>query len=224
MRKADEPTRQRYRKIADGHRPPDRDAGRLPVAGAHGRARAPAPGRQRVAPRLLLEEVVAQARVAGRQVSSTRGRPAGAAARRAGRPAPGAEGPAGQCAALHAGRQRARTCRDGARTAASSWRCATTAPGVPPADLPHIFDKGYRGSNAAGLPGSGLGLYMARSVVEVHGGTLAHAAPPRAAPNSACGCRHRMRREKVLPQARPAVIIGLATTGVALADAENHGK
>jgi signal transduction histidine kinase len=51
-------------------------------------------------------------------------------------------------------------------------------PGVPPADLPRIFDKGYRGSNTAGLPGSGLGLYMARSVVEVHGGTLEHAAPP----------------------------------------------
>jgi PAS domain S-box-containing protein len=45
-------------------------------------------------------------------------------------------------------------------------------PGVPPADAPRIFDKTYRGSNAAGLPGSGLGLYMARSVLEVHGGTL----------------------------------------------------
>jgi signal transduction histidine kinase len=49
---------------------------------------------------------------------------------------------------------------------------------VPPADLPHIFDKAYRGSNAAGLPGSGLGLYMARSMIEVHGGTLEHATPP----------------------------------------------
>jgi signal transduction histidine kinase len=44
--------------------------------------------------------------------------------------------------------------------------------GVPPADLPRIFDKGYRGSNAAGLPGSGLGLYLARSIVDVHGGML----------------------------------------------------
>jgi signal transduction histidine kinase len=51
-------------------------------------------------------------------------------------------------------------------------------PGVPPADLPRIFDKGYRGSNAAGLPGSGLGLYMARSMIEVHGGTLEYMAPP----------------------------------------------
>jgi signal transduction histidine kinase len=38
------------------------------------------------------------------------------------------------------------------------------------AELPHVFDKAYRGSNAAGVAGSGLGLYMARSV-DVHGGT-----------------------------------------------------
>jgi signal transduction histidine kinase len=44
--------------------------------------------------------------------------------------------------------------------------------GVPPPDRARIFDKAYRGGNAAGLPGSGLGLYMARSVLEVHGGTL----------------------------------------------------
>lgn len=44
--------------------------------------------------------------------------------------------------------------------------------GVPPDEAAHIFDKGYRGSNAAGLPGSGLGLYLARSIVDVHGGML----------------------------------------------------
>lgn len=45
-------------------------------------------------------------------------------------------------------------------------------PGIAEADLPRIFDKFYRGSNADGTAGSGLGLYMARSVVEVHGGNL----------------------------------------------------
>ncbi|NML60575.1 PAS domain-containing sensor histidine kinase [Massilia sp. RP-1-19] len=44
--------------------------------------------------------------------------------------------------------------------------------GVPDADLACVFGKFYRGSNAGTRPGSGLGLYMARSVVEVHGGSL----------------------------------------------------
>jgi signal transduction histidine kinase len=44
--------------------------------------------------------------------------------------------------------------------------------GVPDAELAQVFDKFFRGSNAGSRPGSGLGLYMARSVVEVHGGSL----------------------------------------------------
>lgn len=39
-------------------------------------------------------------------------------------------------------------------------------------DMAHVFDKFFRGRNAQGVAGSGRGLYMARSVVEVHGGTL----------------------------------------------------
>ncbi|MES2258704.1 MAG: PAS domain-containing sensor histidine kinase [Pseudomonadota bacterium] len=39
-------------------------------------------------------------------------------------------------------------------------------------EIGQVFDKGFRGRAAAGIPGSGLGLYMARAVVEVHGGTL----------------------------------------------------
>lgn len=45
-------------------------------------------------------------------------------------------------------------------------------PGVPQAEMAQVFGKGYRGMHAAGRPGAGLGLYMARAVVEVHGGTL----------------------------------------------------
>jgi signal transduction histidine kinase len=173
---ADEPTRQRYRKIAaatdrliamlDDYLSPERMAEL---------------GRQRrengVAPRLLLEELVAQARVAGRPVelqagelpAMLRGEPAGLrlalkvlldnALRYT---------PAGSALAVLGRRQ-----GNGVELALQD-----KGPGVPPADLPRIFDKGYRGSNTAGLPGSGLGLYMARSVVEVHGGTLQHVAPP----------------------------------------------
>lgn len=44
--------------------------------------------------------------------------------------------------------------------------------GIPEAELPFIFGKAYRGSNAAGVAGSGLGLYMARAIADVHGGTV----------------------------------------------------
>ena len=44
--------------------------------------------------------------------------------------------------------------------------------GVPAAETAQIFAKSWRGSNAGARPGSGLGLYMARAVIEVHGGIL----------------------------------------------------
>ena len=44
--------------------------------------------------------------------------------------------------------------------------------GIPADEMGKLFDRGYRGRSAAGVAGSGLGLYMARAVVEVHGGTL----------------------------------------------------
>lgn len=44
--------------------------------------------------------------------------------------------------------------------------------GIPPNELPHVFDKFFRGQSAAQQTGSGLGLHMARAVVEMHGGTL----------------------------------------------------
>jgi two-component system, OmpR family, sensor histidine kinase MprB len=51
-------------------------------------------------------------------------------------------------------------------------------PGISAADLPHIFDRFYRGAEARGRPGSGLGLAIVRQVVEQHGGSiLAEAAP-----------------------------------------------
>ena len=45
-------------------------------------------------------------------------------------------------------------------------------PGVPAHDLPHVFDKFFRGSNAGAHAGSGLGLYMAKTMIEAQGGTL----------------------------------------------------
>lgn len=67
--------------------------------------------------------------------------------------------------------------------------------GVPPDELDVIFGKRERGSNATG-PGSGLGLYMARSVIEVHGGTLSvqNVAPSGAEFKIWLPSRHRARK------------------------------
>jgi len=44
--------------------------------------------------------------------------------------------------------------------------------GISPDDLPHVFDRFYRGAEARGRPGSGLGLAIVRQVVSQHGGTV----------------------------------------------------
>jgi signal transduction histidine kinase len=50
-----------------------------------------------------------------------------------------------------------------------------TGVGIDPVELPHIFDRFYRGSRAheARGSGSGLGLSIVRSIVEMHGGRIA---------------------------------------------------
>ena len=46
--------------------------------------------------------------------------------------------------------------------------------GIPPDDLEHIFDKFYRVKNDAShsIKGTGLGLYLVKYFVELHGGTI----------------------------------------------------
>src|SRR5262249_34505447 len=45
--------------------------------------------------------------------------------------------------------------------------------GIPETDLPHVFDRFYRGANVAGrFAGTGLGLAGARQIVEQHGGAI----------------------------------------------------
>ena len=167
---ADEPTRQRYRKIGaaadrliamlDEYLSPDRMA-------TIGKVRQP----NTIAPRELLDVGVKQVREAGREAAvdtgelpqALRGEPEGLRlALRVLVDNALLFSPPGTVVTL------------GARRSGSGveFTVRDEGGGVPLDDIARMFDKGYRGSNAAGLPGSGLGLYMARSIVDVHGGML----------------------------------------------------
>jgi len=53
-----------------------------------------------------------------------------------------------------------------------------TGEGIAPEDLPHVFERSFRAersrtrSGEEGAPGAGLGLAIARSLIEAHGGTM----------------------------------------------------
>ncbi|HET7676685.1 MAG TPA: HAMP domain-containing sensor histidine kinase [Candidatus Limnocylindrales bacterium] len=70
---------------------------------------------------------------------------------------------------------RLRPTEDGAELAV-----ADTGVGIEPAELPHVFERFYRGSGANELraTGSGLGLSIVRSIVEMHGGRVTIESAP----------------------------------------------
>jgi two-component system sensor histidine kinase MprB len=56
------------------------------------------------------------------------------------------------------------------RLAGGTLTVRDRGPGIPEADLPHVFDRFYRAPAARALPGSGLGLAIVKQTVDDHGG------------------------------------------------------
>ena len=52
-----------------------------------------------------------------------------------------------------------------------------TGPGIPPDELPHLFDRFWRGRAAGTRSGTGIGLSVVASLVAAHGGTVTARAP-----------------------------------------------
>jgi two-component system sensor histidine kinase BaeS len=84
------------------------------------------------------------------------------------------------------------TCRaDTGNPPAVMISVADTGRGIPPQDLPHIFDRFYKSTASRG---SGLGLAIARNLIALHGGQISAESTPGE------GTTIRM----VLPVAAPA--------------------
>lgn len=80
----------------------------------------------------------------------------------------------------------ARFCRPGDRVSVQVFRTdergvvevADTGPGIATADVPHVFERRWRGRNSAGITGSGIGLAVVRELVEAHRGTVSVRSSP----------------------------------------------
>jgi len=49
---------------------------------------------------------------------------------------------------------------------------ADTGPGIPPEDMPHIWEELFRSPSSRGVAGSGLGLALVSTIVQRHGGKI----------------------------------------------------
>jgi two-component system sensor histidine kinase BaeS len=80
----------------------------------------------------------------------------------------------------HTPREGTITLSASATPAAAVLSVADSGEGIAPEHLPHIFDRFYKVDSArvAGTAGSGLGLSIAKAIVERHGGSLSVTSVP----------------------------------------------
>ena len=55
---------------------------------------------------------------------------------------------------------------------------ADTGPGIPEQEIHRVWEELYRGEQARGVPGSGLGLPLVRAIIEKHGGIVGVRSKP----------------------------------------------
>jgi signal transduction histidine kinase len=60
----------------------------------------------------------------------------------------------------------------------ATWVCQDSGKGIDPSENEKIFQPFYRGKTDAGKDGSGLGLFIAKKIVELHGGTITASKNP----------------------------------------------
>ena len=78
--------------------------------------------------------------------------------------------------------------------------------GIPPEQVPHIFDKFFQADNQVegSVKGTGLGLAIAKSIVEAHGGTIQCDSTPGVGTTFTITLPTRSNRRASLPRREPA--------------------
>ena len=64
------------------------------------------------------------------------------------------------------------TVRGWSEGGAAAVEVADRGRGIPQNELPLLFERHYRGSGSAGVPGTGIGLHTVRQIILLHGGSI----------------------------------------------------
>ncbi|HSB90533.1 MAG TPA: ATP-binding protein [Anaerolineales bacterium] len=89
--------------------------------------------------------------------------------------------------------------------------------GIPAGDQPHVFEDFFRGENAEGYGGAGLGLSIAKKIVSAHDGTIEIASPYQAGKS---GTKFTVRIPRSLAQATESPSVPSSVDAEGLSDPE----